>query len=153
MQQKTTDDLDEQLKNMDPGQLDGYLKENRGYLAEAEKEFYYYMKDILEEKRILLKDLYVQAGVKERYGSKILRQEKRTADRNLIIRLCLAGHLNLDETNRALKLYGMRGLYSKDPRDACLIVAINNRKFDVYEVDEMLRGKGFESLFKKVEWD
>ena len=28
MEQKPTDDLDEQLKNMTPGQLDGYLKEH-----------------------------------------------------------------------------------------------------------------------------
>ena len=43
------------------------------------------------------------------YGSKIVTMEKHTKDRDLIIRLCLAGHFNWDETNRALKLYWRQG--------------------------------------------
>jgi hypothetical protein len=72
--------------------------------------------------------------------------EKHTKDRDLIIRLCLAGHFNWDETNRALKLYGLSELYAKDPRDACMIVAINNRIYDMYEIDEMLMAKGLKKL-------
>jgi hypothetical protein len=72
--------------------------------------------------------------------------EKHTKDRDLIIRLCLAGHFNWDETNRALKLYGLSELYAKDPRDACIIVAVNNRIFDLYEIDEVLIRQGFKKL-------
>ena len=72
--------------------------------------------------------------------------EKHTKDRDLIIRLCLAGHFNWDETNRALKLYGMSELYAKDPRDACIIVAINNRIFDQYEVDDLLEKQGMKKI-------
>lgn len=82
---------------------------------------------LLHEKNIKLKDVYSFAGVTESYGSKIVTMEKHTKDRDLIIRLCLAGHFNWDETNRALKLYGLSELYAKDPRDACIIVAVNNR--------------------------
>ena len=64
----------------------------------------------------------------------------------MIIRLCLAGHFNWDETNRALKLYGLSELYAKDPRDACIIVAVNNRIFDMYEIDEMLIRQGLRKL-------
>lgn len=123
---------------MKPDQLDTYFKDNSKYLAEEKKAFYYYMKDVLDEKNIKLKDVYSFAGVTESYGSKIVTMEKHTKDRDLIIRLCLAGHFNWDETNRALKLYGLSELYAKDPRDACIIVAINNRIFDMYEIDEML---------------
>ena len=93
-----------------------------------------------------LKDLYLLSGVSESYGSKIVTMEKHTKDRDLIIRLCLAGHFNWDETNRALKLYGLSELYAKDPRDACIIVAVNNRIFDMYEIDEMLMKQGLKKL-------
>jgi hypothetical protein len=146
MQKKPTDELNDLLENMKPDQLDSYLKDNSKYMADEKKAFYYYMKDVLDEKNIKLKDVYSFAGVTESYGSKIVTMEKHTKDRDLIIRLCLAGHFNWDETNRALKLYGLSELYAKDPRDACIIVAVNNRIFDMYEIDEMLIRQGLRKL-------
>ncbi len=146
MQKKSTNELNNLLENMKPDQLDSYLKDNSKYMADEKKAFYYYMKDVLDEKNIKLKDVYSFAGVTESYGSKIVTMEKQTKDRDLIIRLCMAGHFNWDETNRALKLYGLSELYAKDPRDACIIVAVNNRIFDMYEIDEMLMKQGLKKL-------
>ncbi len=146
MQKKSTNELNDLLENMKPDQLDSYLKDNSKYMADEKKAFYYYMKDVLDEKNIKLKDVYSFAGVTESYGSKIVTMEKHTKDRDLIIRLCLAGHFNWDETNRALKLYGLSELYAKNPRDACLIVVINNQVFDLYEIDEMLIKQGLKKI-------
>ena len=146
MQEKPTNELNSILENTHPDQLSVFLKENSRYMADDKKGFYYYFKDVLDEKNIKLKDVYSFAGVSESYGSKILTMEKHTKNRNLIIRLCIAGHFSWDETNRALKLYGMTELYAKDPRDACLIVAINNRRYDLAEVDDMLTGQGMKKL-------
>ncbi len=41
-------------------------------MADEKKAFYYYMKDVLDEKNIKLKDVYSFAGVTESYGSKIV---------------------------------------------------------------------------------
>ena len=57
-------------------------------------------------------------------------------------------HFNWNETDRALKLYGMNNLYAKDPRDACLIVAINNRIFDPEKIDKLLVKEGLKKLSK-----
>ena len=146
MQSKPTDELNALLENMKPEELDSYFKENRAYMADDKKAFYHYMRNVLDEKNIKLKDVYSFAGVTESYGSKIVTMEKHTKDRDLIIRLCLAGHFNWDETNRALKLYGFSELYAKDSRDACIIVAINNRIFDMYEIDEMLLKQGLRRI-------
>ena len=146
MEKKPTDELNELLENMKPDQLDAYFKGNERYMADAKKAFYYYMKDVLDEKNIKLKDVYSSAGVTESYGSKIITMEKHTKNRDLIIRFCIAGHFNWDETNRALKLYGMTELYAKDSRDACIIVAINNRIFNLYDINEMLMRQGLEKL-------
>jgi hypothetical protein len=146
VEKKPTDELDELLENMKPDQLERYFKENRKYLADEKKAFYYYMKDTLAEKNIKLKDVYSFAGVSESYGSQILRMEKHAASRDLIIRFCLSGHFNCDETNRALKLYGLSELYAKDKRDACIIVAINNRIFNLGEIDDILAKQGFDKI-------
>lgn len=146
MQEKATDELDKILANVRPEQINTYYKNNRQYMEEGKKAFYYYMKDVLESKNILLKDVYSFAGVTESYGSKILTMEKHTKNRDLIIRFCIAGHFLLGETNRALKLYGMSPLYAKDKRDACLIIAINNRKYDLFEIDNLLEEHGLPQL-------
>lgn len=146
MEKKPTDELNDLLVDMRPDQLKHYFKDNEKYLVDEKKAFYYYMKDVLDEKDIKLKDVYSFAGVTESYGSKILTMEKHTKNRDLIIRFCVAGHFNWDETNRALKLYGFNELYSKDSRDAVLIVAINNRVFDFDKIDEMLMQHGMERL-------
>ncbi len=146
MEQKPTKELNNILAKAKPDQLDLYFKENEKYMADEKKGFYYYMKDVLEEKNIRLKDVYSSAGVTESYGSKILTMEKHTRNRDLIIRFCIAGHFSWEETNRALKLYGMSELYAKNERDATLIVAINNRIYDMCEIDEMLLQRSLQKL-------
>ncbi len=74
--------------------------------------------------------------------------EKVTKNREVIIKISLAGHILLDEINTALKLYGMIPLYAKDQRDACIIVAVNNRIYEIDEIDEILKEHNFESLSK-----
>ena len=41
MKEKPTDELDEMLDNTKITELGGYLKENRDYMADDEKTFYY----------------------------------------------------------------------------------------------------------------
>lgn len=148
MQEKPTNELDEMLENTKPGQLNAYFQENKGSMADEKRAFYYYMKNVLDEKRIKLKDVYICASVTEKYGGQILTMEKHTRDRDLILRFCIAGHFSLPETNRALKLYGMRELYAKDRRDACIIVAVNHRIYDLADIDELLIGQGEKRLTK-----
>ncbi len=153
MRKKSTEELNKLLGSKKPDQLGEYLKSSREFLINDKKAFYYYMKDIFDEKRIKLKDVYIYAGVSESYGEKILSMTKHTRNRDLILRFCLAGHCNWQETNRALKLYGMNELYAKDARDACIIVAINNRIFNLDKIDEMLSGHGLKKITREEQKD
>lgn len=146
MQEKPTNELEKMLESMKPGELSSYYKDNSQYLADDKKAFYYYFKDVVESKNIFLKDIYSFAGVTESWGSKIITMEKHTRNRDLIIRLCIAGRFSIEEINRALKLYGMNPLYAKDKRDACMIVAINNRIYDLTEIDDLLIRQGYLKL-------
>lgn len=146
MTEKPTYELQEQLDKMRPEDLPNYFKNNKKDIRDDGKAFSYFMKDTIKDKDFFLKDVYSSAGLSETYGSKIISQEKHTKKRDHIIRLCVAGHFNLVETNRALKLYGMNELYPKNSRDACIIVAINNRIFNLAKIDDSLEEQGLEKL-------
>ena len=146
MQEMKTMDLNNVLKTTTPKQVSGFLKENSNYMKSSDRSFYDYFTDVLKEKRIRLKDVYSFAGVDDSYGGQIIRMEKHTVNRDLIIRLCIAGHFDLDELNRALKLYGMNELYAKEPRDVCLIIAVNNQIYDFGSIDNMLEENGFKKI-------
>ena len=143
---KPTGELDKQLAETKPGKMGEYLAMNRNDMADGNKGFYYYYKDVLDSKHIMLKDVYKVVGVSESYGSKIISMEKHTSNRDLIIRFCLAGHFSLDEMNRALKLYGLSSLYAKNQKDACVIVAVNNHIYDVDRINEILSDNNLEKL-------
>ncbi len=146
MNNRPTEELDQILAQTNPGKIGEYIKDNREYLADPRKGFSYYYKDVLDSKHIKLKDVYAQVGVTESYGSKIISAEKHTKSRDLIIRFCLAGHFTLEEMNRALKLYGLTELYSKNPKDACIIVAINNNIYDADRINGLLEENGQQKL-------
>ncbi|MCQ2532533.1 MAG: hypothetical protein MJ093_07495 [Saccharofermentans sp.] len=148
MEEIRTQDLDEMLKGVKVEELTSFTKDIAQYIERGDKAFYYYVKDVLDSKNIQLKEMYARADVSESYGSKIISMVKHTKDRDLIIRFCLGGHFNLDETNRALKLYGYSPLYSKNKRDVIIIVAINNRCYQISDVNSMLIDAGFDALIK-----
>lgn len=45
----------------------------------------------------------------------------------------------------------MKPLYAKDKWDACIIVAVNHRKYDLGDIDEMLENQGLMKLSKEIE--
>ena len=144
---KTTGTLTNQLKEAKPSDLPAYFEENADSLASGEKPFVAYMRERFNEKKLRRQDVFLKADISEGYGYKLLSEEKHTVQRDVILRLCLAGEFSLLETQRSLKLYGMSELYAKIPRDAVLIVAINSRRYDVAEVDALLAENGQPLLY------
>lgn len=62
----------------------------------------------------------------------------------------LENYYKENHDNTALKLYDMKPLYAKDKRDACIIVAINNRKYDLGDIDEILEKQNLTKLSKDI---
>lgn len=155
MKEKSTDEMDKLLAKVKTNKVGQFLEQNKDFMANEEKQFTYYMKDVLasKDRKLYYNDWYTMAGLSVKYGAKILNMEQHTKDRDVIIRFCIAGRFTLDETNRALKLYGMRALYSKDARDVCIITALHNRVYDFCEIDDQLEAQGLEILTKPIKED
>jgi len=104
------------------------------------------MKALFKDKGILQQEVFLFADIPERYGYKLLSEEKRTKQRDVILRICYAGKLSLAETQKALKLYGMPELYARIPRDAVLMVCFNERPGSILDVNTFLKQHNMESL-------
>ncbi|NBH71967.1 hypothetical protein D3Z51_08020 [Clostridiaceae bacterium] len=144
MGEKNTDELEKVLQSTHIKNFDSYCRENTG--SPADEEFAIYMKDIFSEKNLTQQLVFLRADVPERYGYKLLSGEKRTRQRDVILRICYAAEMSLAQTQRALKKYEMPELYAKLPRDALLMIIFNERPGDIIEVNEILKEHRMESL-------
>ena len=91
--------------------------------------------------------MFLAADLPERYGYKLISEQKHTTQRDTILRLCLAARFDLNETDEALILYGMASLHARIPRDAAFIVAFQNRVYDIHDVDAILRENDLPPFF------
>ncbi len=144
MSEKNTDELEKVLGSTHIKNFDSYCKENSKSLMDD--AFTVYMKDILREKKLTQQIVFLRADIPERYGYKLLSGEKRTRQRDVILRMCYAAEMTLKETQRALKKYNMPMLYAKIPRDALLMIIFNERPGDIIEVNEILKEHDMEAL-------
>ena len=128
------------LAALRPEDLAGFLSRNADDLIVSEHPFADYMREKCKEKGILQQEVFLAADLPERYGYKLISEQKHTTQRDTILRLCLAARFDLNETDEALILYGMAPLHTRIPRDAAFIVAIQNRVYDIHDVDAILRG-------------
>ena len=148
---KTTDTLTDSLLEARPKDLAGFLKENEKELAERDRPFAAYFREVLRGKGLTRQELFLKADIPEGYGYKLIAEEKHTRQRDVILRLCLAARFRLEEVQEALILYGMAPLHGRFPRDAALMVAVQNGVFDLREVNALLESCGQAPLVKDYE--
>ena len=141
---KTTRELEDVLLNTHSEYVDQVIESEKSNIFDL--QFSNYFKDLLLQKRITQQKLFIDSDISEKYGYKILSGEKHTKQRDTILRLCYAGHFNVDETNRALTLYGMAPFYVRLKRDALLMVAFKDRVGDIHDLNEYLIRNGEKPL-------
>jgi hypothetical protein len=140
MKEKNTEELENVLGNTHLNHFDSYCKEYSPCLMED--AFTVYMKNLISEKKLTQQTVFLKADIPERYGYKLLSGEKRTKQRDIILRICYAAEMTLAETQRALKKYNMPTLYAKIPRDALLMIIFNERPGSIIEVNTILQEHG-----------
>ena len=131
--------LNEELLGVGPSELSDFMDRHRSELITGPRPFADYMRMKFREKGVLQQNVFLAADLSENYGYKLIAEEKHTRRRDTILRLCLAARFRLEEVQEALILYGMAPLHARIPRDAAFIVAIQNRVYDIHDVDAILR--------------
>jgi hypothetical protein len=146
MNEKKTSELENVLGSTHLRDFETYCNSNKESMMSDEKTFSLYMKELFKEKDISQQVVFLKADIPERYGYKLLSGEKRTRQRDIILRICYAAGFTLTETQRALKEYEMPELYAKIHRDALLMIVFNERPGSVLDVNEILKNNGMEPL-------
>ena len=146
MESKSTDELEKILGSTHINEVSAYLKSNEESIITNEYAFHEYISKLIKLKNLRKQDVFLAADVPEKYGYKLLSGEKHTKQRDVILRLCYASELTLEETQKALKLYRMPELYAKIPRDAMIMIAFNERPGSIIDVNAFLKKNGMEIL-------
>ncbi len=144
---KSTGELNRVLGKINPERISDYLNEQSDSMYCYDNAFSTYMRDLFRKKELTQQEVFLRADMPERYGYKIISMEKHTSKRDVIIRICLAARFKTIEINRALKLYGFSELYSRIPRDAVIISAINANIWDIDEINDLLKSNSFQELY------
>ena len=149
--EQTSKRLNEELQSIQPQELAGFLEGHKKELITSPHPFADYMRMKLREKGVLQQNIFLAADLSENYGYKLIAEEKHTRQRDTILRLCLAARFRLEEVQEAMILYGMASLHGRFPRDAALMVAVQNGLYDLREVNALLESCGQPPLVKDYE--
>ena len=141
----------ENVSSLTLEELDRFLEQNGEKMITEARPFAAYMRSKLREKGLLQQDVFLAADLSEGFGYKLIAEEKRTRQRDVILRLCLAAEFQLEEVQEALLRYGMPPLWWRFPRDAILLAAFGNGVYDLQRVNELLKLHGQAPLLKGYE--
>lgn len=92
------------------------------------------------------------SGISQSYAYEILNGTKPHPSRDYLLALCLGAHMDLKTTQHALRIAQLGELYAKVPRDAAIMMHINNEKWNLIDINIFLKEHGLNviSLSKKI---
>ena len=123
-----------------------YEDDNKKYILDPLSEFVKFMKKTIKEKKVSKRDVFGMAEIPVSYGYKILLGEKRTKQRDVIIRICYVANFNVEEIQEALRLYEMPELYNKIFRDKIILEAFESSDRDINIINDKLKQNKLASL-------
>ena len=144
-----TENLEDALAGMKPSGLGPFLRDHEDALLTENDSFSSYMKETISQKQRKLSEVFLEAGVDNLYGYRLLSGERHTLNRDIILRICLGAGFTFRETQRALRLGGYPELYPRRKRDAVLSVAIREG-LSTDKTDTLLTQYGLEPLMTEV---
>ena len=143
MNENETVELMSILKNIDDeSYLDEFVKITSTNFSDLSLPNFF--QNICKENGISKSDLIKNAEIDRTYGYQILNGTKKPS-RDKLLKLCISASLDIEESNKALKLGNVGQLYPKNPRDSIIIFGIN-KKLNLFQIDELLFNRNFDTL-------
>ena len=136
-----TDELNKQLEKLNSHDFAKYLRT----LSEA-PTIQRFFEVYCEHYEVSKGDIVKRSGLSRSYGYEILNGVKTNPSRDHLIALCPSAHMDLTTTQYALKVGGVGELYARIPRDAAIILHINQKKYDLVNLNLFLEENGLEIL-------
>ena len=129
-----TEKINEIIKTIRKKEIDKFLeKEFSGELPSIAD----YLSQYISQHKLSASKIIKDSGLSPDYAYAIMNGNRKNPARDRIIALCLAMHMSLEDAQQALKLC-KTFLYSKDKRDAIIMVCFTQHIYDVNEVNIIL---------------
>lgn len=141
----TTGSLEKTLRQAKPDDLAQFFADQQTSLIRDRRPFMAYMDEKIKARGLTKQAVLLAADLPEKYGYRLLEEERHNRKRDVYLRICYAAGLSLKESQQALRLAGHEKLYARIPRDAVLIVGFNEC-MNVDAVNELLKQYDFEPL-------
>ena len=122
----------------------GNFDQAKQLLPQKESSFVQFMDEYISHNGLIRQTIMRRADIAVSFGYKLLTGEKHTKNRNIILRLCIAMQMELDDLQKVLSLYGMNAL-SDNQRDNIISVGVVYRQ-SVDAIDDWLVNLGLEAL-------
>lgn len=143
---KQTDELLKELDNT--SDINQYLSTNRDELIE--QNVAKYLNELLEKKENLTKSKIIKStSLSESYIYDIFRGEKSNPSRNKLLQIAFAMSLDLETTQKLLKIANVGILYPRIKRDSIIIFALN-KNLDFFECENLLEQAEVEGLSSDI---
>ncbi len=143
---KQTDELLKELSNT--SDINQYLSTNRDELIE--QNVAKYLNELLEKKENLTKSKIIKStSLSESYIYDIFRGEKSNPSRNKLLQIAFAMSLDLETTQKLLKIAKVGILYPRIKRDSIIIFALN-KNLDFFECENLLEQAEVEGLSNDI---
>lgn len=112
-----------------------------------QESFFSFMDQYINEHGLKRQFVIQKAMLPLSYGYKILNGQKHTKDRDIIIRLCIAMGMVINDVQQAILYYNMPPLQEGDTRDFIIITGITHKQ-DIYTIQEWLEQSEQEPIVK-----
>jgi len=134
---KNTDELDFELKNTES--IHSFIADNKTEFDD--KNFYKFLNTVVAQSGKSKSKIAADSYISEPYMYNLIKGEKHPT-RDTVIKLSFGLRLDLETTERLLKLAGHSGFYVRGKRDSILKFAITNG-LSIEEADNLLTKHGF----------
>ena len=90
--------LEDKLFKVNVDTIKEFFRDNKEEMINDEYAFANYMRRIFKEKGVSQQEIFLYADIPERYGYKLISQEKHTKQRDIILRICYSAGMTIEET-------------------------------------------------------
>jgi len=122
------------------------------YLAEYDSEFVGSISTYLNSlmTNINIPELSEKSGLSVSYLYKLFEGKRKNPSRDTLLQICFGLSLDLEQSNKLLKIGGANLLYPRIKRDSIIIFCIS-KKMSIIECDEILMSEKEKCLKKTYE--
>lgn len=138
---KETHDLVDNIKVAD--NIDNYMEENSDEFINM--DLAEYLNKLLSDKGLNRHQVFAQGNITKSYGDHILNGRREKPSRDIILRFCFGLGLDIDQSQRLLRMARVGSLYARDRRDSVILFCLEKKK-TVVECDLLLHKRNLTIL-------